>query len=118
MATCGDIVGIQLNDRTGEDSQSIYPILLDENKSNTEAMPIVHHSSKGFFAVRKGDWKLIEKRGSGGFSIPVVIEPNVGDPMGQLYNIGEDPSETNNLYNEKPELVKELLDELENIRNH
>jgi arylsulfatase A-like enzyme len=117
IATSADVVGIQLNDRTGEDSQSIYPILLNDDKKKTEARPIVHHSSKGYFALRKGNWKLIEKRGSGGFSIPVIIEPNVGEPIGQLYNIAEDPSETNNLYSEKPELVKELLAELNNIKN-
>ena len=90
---------------------------MNDDKKKTEARPIVHHSSKGYFALRKGNWKLIEKRGSGGFSIPVIIEPNVGEPIGQLYNIAEDPSETNNLYSEKPELVKELLAELNNIKN-
>ncbi|MCM4167122.1 N-acetylgalactosamine-6-O-sulfatase [Arenibacter antarcticus] len=118
IATCGDIVGIQLNDRTGEDSQSIYPILLEDDEKKAEARPIVHHSSMGYFALRKGDWKLIEKRGSGGFSIPIVVEPKAGEPVGQLYNMVEDPSETNNLYNKKPELVRELLSELDSIRNH
>ena len=117
MATCADIIGEQLNDSTAGDSQSIYPILMDDEESKVEAMPIVHHSSQGFFALRKGDWKLIDKRGSGGFSIPVVVEPKSGEPVGQLYNLAEDPSETNNLYNEEPELVKELLAELEAIRN-
>ena len=117
MATCADIIGTQFNDSTAGDSQSIYPILMDDEESKVEAMPIVHHSSQGFFALRKGDWKLIDKRGSGGFSIPVVVEPKVGEPVGQLYNLAEDPSETNNLYNEEPELVKELLAELEAIRN-
>jgi arylsulfatase A-like enzyme len=117
MATSADIVGIQLNDRTGEDSQSIYSVLMDDSENKVEERPIVHHSSKGFFALRKGDWKLIERRGSGGFSIPIVVEPKIGEPAGQLYNLAEDPSETNNLYNERPELVKELLAELEIIRN-
>jgi arylsulfatase A-like enzyme len=117
MATCADIIGTQLNDSTAGDSQSIYPILMDDEENKVEAMPIVHHSSQGFFALRKGDWKLIDKRGSGGFSIPVVVDPKVGEPVGQLYNLAEDPSETNNLYNEEPELVKELLAELEAIRN-
>ena len=59
----------------------------------------------------------MEKQGSGGFSIPVVIEPKEGEPIGQLYNLKDDPSETNNLYNDKPEVVKELLVELNKIRN-
>lgn len=117
MATCAELVGSPLNDDTGEDSQSILPVLLEDEDQIKEAMPIVHHSSRGFFALRKGDWKLIEKRGSGGFSIPAVIEPKEGEAEGQLYNLAEDPSETTNLYNEKPEVLKELQAELNNIKN-
>lgn len=61
--------------------------------------------------------KLIEKRGSGGFSTPATYDPKPGEPAGQLYNLKGDPSETNNLYNEKPEKVKELLAELNDVRN-
>ena len=117
MATTADVLGVELKANSGEDSQSILPILLDDKSKITEAMPVVHHSSKAFFAIRKGDWKLMEKQGSGGFSIPVVIEPKEGEPIGQLYNLKDDPSETNNLYNDKPEVVKELLVELNKIRN-
>ncbi|MFT7161989.1 MAG: arylsulfatase A [Bacteroidia bacterium] len=114
IATSAEVIGAKLNAETGEDSQSILPILV---KKEVESMPIVHHSSKGYFAIRKGDWKLIEGRGSGGFSVPVIIEPKKGEPIGQLYNLNEDPAETNNLYNEDPEKVKELLAELNVIRN-
>ncbi|HLT51173.1 MAG TPA: arylsulfatase [Arenibacter sp.] len=117
IATCADLINTRLNDNTGEDSQSIFPILMGKDEFKIEAMAIVHHSSQGFFALRKGDWKLIEKRGSGGFSEPVVVEPNAGEPIGALYNMAEDSSETNNLYLEKPELVRELLSELDSIRN-
>ena len=117
MATIADVVGVTLNDGTAEDSQTILPVLLENEDLVTEALPLIHHSSKGFFAIRKGDWKLIEKRGSGGFSAPVVVEPQEGEPEGQLYNLAEDPSETTNLYNEKPELVEALLAELNGIRN-
>ncbi len=117
IATCADLINTPLNDTTGEDSQSIFPVLMGNDEFKTEAMPIVHHSSQGFFALRKGDWKLIEKRGSGGFSQPVVVESKPGEPLGALYNMDEDPSETNNLYNEKPRLVRELLAELDSIRN-
>jgi arylsulfatase A len=117
IATSAEVIGASLNDQTGEDSQSILPVLLIDQEQKAEAMPIIHHSSKGYFAIRKGDWKLIEGRGSGGFSVPVIIEPKEGEPIGQLYNLNEDPAETNNLYNEDPEKVKELLAELNVIRN-
>ena len=116
IATCADVIGVELVTQTGEDSQSILPVLLGNKEHQTEAMSIIHHSSQGFFAIRKGDWKLIEKRGSGGFSEPVLIEPKKGEPIGQLYNLAEDPSEKINRYNEQPEKVKELLAELANIR--
>lgn len=116
-ATCADIIGVELNQNEAIDSQSILPILKDSENTNYKAAPIVHHSSRGFFSLRKGDWKLIEKRGSGGFSSPAVIAPKEGEPIGQLYNLANDPSETKNLYNEKTDLVKELLRDLNAIRN-
>lgn len=117
MATVAELTGSKLTDNSGEDSQSILPVLLNDQSKLKPAIPIVHHSSKGFFAIRKGGWKLIEKRGSGGFSVPAIVEPKAGEPVGQLYNLNEDPSETTNLYDEKPEVVNELLRELEAIRN-
>ncbi|MEQ9288112.1 MAG: arylsulfatase [Cyclobacteriaceae bacterium] len=117
MATTAELIGTKLPENSGEDSQSILPVLLGNQSKLRPAMPIVHHSSKAFFAIRKGAWKLIEKRGSGGFSIPAIIEPGAGEPVGQLYNLDEDPSETNNLYDEKPMVVAELMRELEAIRN-
>jgi arylsulfatase A len=116
IATSAEIVGVNLNGNTGEDSQSILPILLNDEKNVEVEIPIIHHSSKGHFAIRKGDWKLIEKRGSGGFSIPVTIEPKEGEPIGQLYNLATDPSEKNNIYTENPKVVDALLLELNNIR--
>jgi len=116
MATCAEVLGVTLNEDSAEDSQSILPVLLNDRNNMEKEIPIVHHSSRGHFAIRKGDWKLIEKRGSGGFSTPAVVEPQEGEPLGQLYNLAEDPSETTNLYNDRPELVKELLVELDGIR--
>ena len=33
-------------------------------------------------------------------------------PKGQLYHLGDDPGEQKNLFNEEPELVEELLNQL------
>jgi arylsulfatase A len=117
IATCSDIVGVELNDVAGEDSQSILPQLLKDEKERVDAIPIVHHSSLGFYSIRKGPWKLIEKRGSGGFSEPQYIRPEEGKPIGQLYNLRDDPSETLNLYNDEPKIVEDLLNELNTLRN-
>jgi len=117
ITTCADIVGVTLDDKTGEDSESILPVLLEGDHAKVEITPVVHHSSKGLFAIRKGPWKLIEGRGSGGFSVPVIIEPAKGEAKGQLYNLVDDPSEKNNLYLDNPDVVISLTQELNKIRN-
>jgi arylsulfatase A len=116
IATTAEILDINLDADTGGDSQSILPILLDDD-SGLEAAPVIHHSSKGYFAIRKGPWKLVEGRGSGGFSKPVIVEPQEGEPIGQLYNLESDSVERINLYAERPEIVNELLAELKRIKN-
>ncbi len=90
------------------------PELLGETRPNGE--PVIHHSYEGVFAIRQGPWKLVEGRGSGGFSEPRHYEPQAGEPVGQLYNLDEDLSEELNLYLDRPELVKTLTRTLDAIR--
>jgi arylsulfatase A-like enzyme len=117
LATTADITGVDSEQVQGEDSYSILPVLLGNAQSVTGQDAVVHHSSNGLFAIRFGDWKLIEGLGSGGFSEPVFIEPKPGEALGQLYNLKDDPSETTDLYMEKPEIVKMLTHKLDSIRN-
>ena len=77
---------------------------------------VIHHSAGGMFALRSGDWKLIEGLGSGGFTRPTVIEPVEGGPVGQLYNLAEDPAGEINLYLERPDVVERLARMLEETR--
>jgi hypothetical protein len=91
----------------GEDSKSIWPVLSGASLQVPGLEAIIQHSSKNFFVVRKGDWKLITGIGSGGFSEPSVVIPE-DKTTGQLYNLEEDPVESNNLFLEMPEKVKEL----------
>jgi arylsulfatase A-like enzyme len=117
MSTCADLVGDQSGKFESEDSYSIFPVLTGKTDIVTNQPGVVLSSSKGFFAVRKGSWKLITKLGSGGFTVPVELEGNPGDASGQLYNLDADIHEDNNLYNQYPEKVKELTDLLEEIKN-
>ncbi|WP_338868197.1 arylsulfatase [Spirosoma sp. SC4-14] len=108
MATCKDILGSPNGIYTPEDSYSILPVLLGETEQVANQPAVVHSSSIGFYAIRKGDWKLIEGLGSGGFTEPKELKPQVGDPIGQLYNLATDPAESQNLYVQNPEKVNEL----------
>ena len=115
LATTADITGV--NQVKGEDSYSILPVLLGKTDKVPGQDAVVHHSSKGLFAIRYGDWKLIEGRGSGGFSEPVFYEPKPGEAPGQLFNIKDDPSETIDLYQQEPEIVKQLTTKLDSIKH-
>ncbi|MBT5927431.1 MAG: arylsulfatase, partial [Verrucomicrobia bacterium] len=78
---------------------------------------LVVPSGNGTLTIRRGPWKLIQGLGSGGFSKPSRVNPSAGGPKGQLYHLDQDPSESKNLYLEQPELVKELEQQLQSIRN-
>jgi arylsulfatase A len=51
-----------------------------------------------------------------GFSQPRRVEPESGGPAGQLYQLDDDPGETKNLWQERPEIRDRLLAELRRVR--
>ena len=113
MATCAAIAGKKLPANAAEDSYNILPALLGERRDRPIREAVVHHSGSGMFSVRQGEWKLVLGLGSGGFSIPARVEPQPGEPRGQLYNIKTDPAEKINLWERHPEIVDRLKKLLE-----
>ena len=82
----------------------------------------LHQTISLALAIRRGPWKYLDHRGSGGngydkgelqrFALPDAAPT----APGQLYNLDTDPGETRNLYAERPELVKELKALLEHSK--
>ena len=116
LATCASVVNKNLAKNEGEDSFSILPLLLDKPADYQRPEAQIQQSSRGYFVVRRGDWKLIKGLGSGGFSKPEKIEPQRGEAPGQLFNLKEDPSETRNLYLQYPDKVEELTNILKKFQ--
>ncbi|MFT7640147.1 MAG: arylsulfatase A [Pirellulaceae bacterium] len=113
MATCADILGHKIPDNAAEDSVSLLPTLKGDSDSKPLHDFVIHHSVSGHFAIRKGKWKLLFCRGSGGWSPPREPEANKQKlPVVQLYNLEDDPKETKNLHADFPAVVKELTDDL------
>ncbi|UCD76023.1 MAG: arylsulfatase [Phycisphaerales bacterium] len=116
LATFAAIAGQVLPEGAGGDSYSILPRLLGDESPEPIREATVHHSISGVFAIRQGPWKLILGRGSGGFTQPKKIDPKEGEPIGQLYNLQDDPAETTNLYLQRPEVVERLTELLNKYR--
>jgi arylsulfatase A len=117
MATCADLLGVDLVENEAEDSVSFVPLLLHQDKAKPVRTDLIHHSCFGVFSVRKGPWKLIvDCDNSGGWPPPCGTGPTAGT-AGQLYNINNDPREQINLWSEKPEIVKDLMEILEKTQH-
>lgn len=117
LATFADITGQDLPKQAGEDSFSFLPALRGAKKSAKQRTSMINLSSRGYLSIRQGDWKLIAGLGSGGFTQPSRIKATKGGPKGQLFHLGNDPSEKVDLYKADPKRVAQLSQLLEKIKS-
>jgi arylsulfatase A-like enzyme len=115
IATIAEILVQKLPENAGEDSVSMLPSLLGKPNDSAAREAIVHHSARGKFAIRKGDWVLIDAptgddNGSNGE--PEWLKEERGyvahSYSGELYNLREDIAERDNLYAQHPQIVSDL----------
>jgi arylsulfatase A-like enzyme len=116
LATTADLLKYKLPADAAEDSDSILPALLGEKRDRPLREATVHHSHLGVFAIRQGDWVLIEGLGSGGFTAPLTVKPKAGGPKGQLYNLARDPRQERNVYLDNPDRVAAMQALLDRYR--
>jgi arylsulfatase A-like enzyme len=91
MATSAEIVGAKLPDNAGEDSVSILPELLGTAKGPVREATI-HQAPNSDLAIRQGPWKLIFLKNG----------------KRELYNLQNDLSETKDISEANPDVVKRL----------
>ncbi len=122
MATCAAMSGAVLPASSAEDSFDLLPVLLG-NENAAPARPYTLHQTISLaLAIRKGPWKYLDHRGSGGNNYDqgelkrFALADTAPDAPGQLYNLDTDPRETDNLYFKHPEIVNELKSLLENSK--
>ena len=117
MATVAEIEKVELPRDSAQDSFSMLPALLGTD-GGVPIRPYILQQGFGgrrWLAVRKGKWKYLAHKGSGGnnyathkmlqqYELPDT-EP---DTPGQLFDLDADPGERTNLSLAYPEVVKEL----------
>jgi arylsulfatase A len=102
--TLAELTGQEIHDSV--DGISFLPTLLGKKEQQEhEYLYWEFHEKNGRQAIRKGDWKLVRYD---------VFSPEKIST--ELYNIAEDPSETRNIAEEKPDITKELLLLMEGVR--
>jgi arylsulfatase A-like enzyme len=114
------VLGIRLPDNAGEDSYNILPALLGERLEAPIREATVHHSASGHFAIRKGNWVLIDWKTGDDNKEPDWFKKERGyEPHTQpceLYDLRQDAAERRNLCAEQPQKVAELKELLEKYK--
>ena len=127
MATLAEVTGTKLKPTQAGDSISYLPLL--KNPASKATRRTMIQQSTTVYAVRLGDWKLCVDPGSGAsgrhgnrplpeeawekairqFGRKPKRDELRNTPFVQLFNVKDDPTESENLATARPELVKELF---------
>jgi arylsulfatase A-like enzyme len=122
MATCAAVVDAELPDGAAEDSHDFLPVLLGKQGNEPVRRDTLHQTISLALAIRRGPWKYLDHRGSGGNNYSrgglaqFALPEKAPEAPGQLYHLDTDPGETDNLYFKHPEIVDELKSQLERYK--
>lgn len=105
LRSFASLIGQQLPNNAGVDSRDTLDAFLGKSG---KGLPYMIEEAANAIALRKGEWKYIQFHAS-------KYKPNPGAP--ELYNLREDPSETDNLILRYPKIADALRTELLNIQH-
>ena len=124
FATVASAVGVSLADDIATDSFDMLPVMLGEQAEADSVRPhLLTQSFRGEFQIRKGHWKYLDHKGSGGngyekgIMAQYALPEKVPDSPGQLYNLEADQGETTNLYFKEEAKRKELQEWLAQLKS-
>ena len=117
LATFSELLGDELNENEGEDSYSFLSNILDNNAPRNRNTVTIAAGGSGALITIKDGWKYIEAAEPGRW--PETYYPKLpGDKKPRLYNLNNDISEQNNLYDAMPEKASELVDIIEKVKKN
>jgi len=131
LATFAALTGQELEKGQGQDSKNMLGVITGETNKQIRSEVLLAPYKRSHLAIRKGQWLYIGAKGGGGFTSgkqgthgfggPAAIsfagETNSDiangkikkeAPPAQLYNLEDDISQTTNLYNQHPKVVKDM----------
>jgi arylsulfatase A len=120
MATLAGYLDFKLPGASAEDSHDFFPWLGGQS-AQPPRTTMVHNTAKGSYAIRHGEWVLIDgKTGAARQPPPAWMTKHQTPPYGKqeigLYHLKEDIGQRNNLAEKHPEKAAELKALLESIR--
>ncbi|QZT36040.1 sulfatase-like hydrolase/transferase [Halosquirtibacter xylanolyticus] len=121
-STLATIVGYDLERNDAVDSYNLLPLLEGKRYKEPIRRGTVQNTKKDRYAIRVGDWVLIDSYSGGHTPVPGWYnkqENYTADDKSQhglLFNLKEDPQERNNLFSKYPEKVKMMKNLLDKYR--
>lgn len=113
-ATFAGIIDYKLSKDEAIDSYNLLPVLNGEDYERPLRTATVQNTSPNKFALRQGDWVLIDaptgaaKRESKSYLKHFGLEAYGNGHAGLLFNLKEDPRQSNNLYARYPDKVARM----------
>ena len=113
-ATFAAITGYPLTNDEAIDSYNLLPVLEGENYERPLRAATVQNTSPGSYALRQGDWVLIDaptgaaKKEGAGYLEHFSLEGYGKGHEGLLFNLRDDPRQSNNVYADHPDRVESM----------
>ncbi|WP_230779109.1 sulfatase family protein [Roseiconus lacunae] len=113
-ASLAKLAGQSLPAAACPDSFNVLDALLGKDDAQGRDHLLQQPNKGPTLALRVGDWKVLSYADA---KPKKHLTYEKGPGKHELYNLSDDPSETNNLAKSKPEKLKELLSQLEEIQS-
>ncbi len=123
LATVAALLDAKLPANAAEDSVSLLPVFLGDKLDHPHREAVVHHGGSGKFAIRQGEWVLIDSPtgdDNGAHGEPQWFKDERGYTKhtlpAELFNVRDDVSERRNQFAEHPEIARSLKALLEKYK--
>lgn len=112
MATIAEACEVELPAGAAPDSYNLLPVLLGKDYNQPLREATVHNTYKQAYAIRQGDWLLLDAKSGQHSKAPKWYNELRGyesvETPGLLFNLADDIGQKHNRYTEKPEIVERM----------